>query len=177
VLGFVDVLIGSGLILAGRRLFWLVLGALGFMLGLDLAGRFEFHSALMLVLAALALGVLFAFLAVFAETVAIGIAGFLGGGFCLARFVTLLGIDLPVFRILAFIFGGLIGLALVFWVFDWGLILISSALGASLVCSATSLPDLPRLALFFALLFVGVLIQSIGLYRDRTLRKERHPNT
>ena len=96
MLGYLNVLIGGGLLLAGRKLFWLLVGAVGFMLGLELASRIAFRSQWMLVLAALVLGVAFALLAVFVETVAIGVAGFLGGGLGLMRLVVLLGIDSPV---------------------------------------------------------------------------------
>ncbi len=78
--GYLNVLIGGGLLVAGRKLFWLLVGGLGFMLGLELSSRLAFRSPWMLWVAALVLGVVFALLAVFVETVAIGAAGFLGGG-------------------------------------------------------------------------------------------------
>jgi hypothetical protein len=167
MLGYVNVVIGTGLLVAGRKLFWLVVGALGFMLGLELAQRIAFRSELVLVLAALALGAVFALLAVFVETVAIGIAGFLGGGFFVMRIASLLGIDAPVARTVAFVFGAILGVAFVIWLFNFALIVISSAAGASMVSSGLFLTDVQRALVFFALLIVGVFVQLLTLRRER----------
>jgi hypothetical protein len=177
MLGYLNVIIGGGLLLAGRKLFWLLLAALGFMLGLGLAARFSFRSEWVLVLAALALGAIFAFLAVFAETVAIGIAGFLGGGFALMRLAALLGVGSSAAQILAFILGALLGVAMVIWLFDWGLIVVSSAVGSSMVTAGLFLTTTQRLLLFFVLFFTGVLVQFLTLWRNHRLPTDRPPQT
>jgi hypothetical protein len=168
MLGYLNVLIGAGLLFAGRKLFWLLVGGLGFMLGLELASRFEFRSEWMLVLAALALGVVFALLAVFVETVAIGIAGFLGGGLGLMRLANLLGIDAPAARTVAFIAGAVLGVALIIWLFNVALIIISAAAGASMVSAGLLLTDAQRSIVFFALMLIGVLVQFLALRRERS---------
>ena len=83
----------------------------------------------------LSLGVVFALVAVFVETVAIGVAGFLGGGLTLMRLAALVGLNLPLARTLSFVAGAVLGVVLIVWLFNWALILISSAAGASLVSS------------------------------------------
>ena len=168
MLGWLNVLIGGGLLLAGRKLFWLLVGAIGFMLGLEIASRIAFRSQWMMLLAALVLGVAFALLAVFVETVAIGVAGFLGGGLGLLRLAVLLGLDFPVAWTVAFIIGAVAGVVLVVWLFNWALIIISSAGGASMVTAGLALTNAQRPVLFFALLLVGVLVQWLAMRREHT---------
>jgi hypothetical protein len=172
MLGYLNVLIGGGLLLAGRKLFWLFVGALGFMLGLELAGRIPFRSEWVLVLGGLAMGALFALLAVAAETVAIGIAGFLGGGFGLMRLAILLGVGSSAAQILAFIVGGLLGIAFFVVLFDWALIVVSAGVGASLVTSGLFLTNAQRVLLFFFLFSIGILVQALVLRRDRKAPQE-----
>jgi hypothetical protein len=167
MLGVLNVLIGAGMLLAGRKLFWLLVGALGFMLGLEVAHRIDFRSEWMLVLAALSLGALFALLAIFVETVAIGVAGFLGGGLVFLRLATLLGVEAPIVRTVAFIVGAILGVAFVIWLFNFALIIISSAAGASMVSSGLVLTAAQRALLFLALLLTGLLVQTLALRQER----------
>ena len=167
MLGVINVVLGAGLLLAGRKLFWFLVGAIGFMVGLELAQRIQFRSELVLILASLAIGVLFALLAVFVETVAIGIAGFFGGGLVFLRLAALLGLDSPVARTTAFILGAIIGVACVIWLFNVALVVISSAAGASMVASGLVLTDIQRPLLFLALFVIGVVVQFVALGGDR----------
>ncbi|HET6845614.1 MAG TPA: hypothetical protein VFH29_02195 [Anaerolineales bacterium] len=166
MLGFLNVVIGGGLLLAGRKLFWLFVGAIGFMLGLEVASRFTFRSQWMLLVVALALGVVFALLAIFVETVALGIAGFVGGGLGLMRLAVLMGLDSPLARTLAFVVGAIIGVALVVWLFNWALIILSSAAGASMVAAGLFLRDVQRPLVYAALLVIGILVQAIAMGRE-----------
>lgn len=166
MLGFLNVIIGAGLLLTGRKLFWLFVGALGFMVGLELASRFTFRSQWTLVVVALVVGVVFALLAVFVETVAIGIAGFVGGGLGLMRLAVLLGFDSPLARTLGFVAGAMVGVALVVWLFNWALIIISSTAGASMVSAGLFLTNVTRPLLFAALLIIGISVQALAMWRE-----------
>ncbi len=63
MLAILNVAIGSSLLLLGRKLFWLLVGAIGFLVGLEVATRITFPSELLLFLAALGLGTVFALMA------------------------------------------------------------------------------------------------------------------
>jgi len=167
VLAFLNVLIGGALLLAGRKLFWLLVGAIGFLVGLEVASRIPFRSELVLILSVLALGVIFALTAIFLETVAISMAGFLGGGFVLMRIAALFGIDGGPARIVAFVAGGILGVILVVWFFNLTLITISSLAGASMVVNGLSVRHADRPLLFLGLAVLGILIQGFFLLRER----------
>ena len=175
MLGYLNVLIGGGLLVAGRKLFWLLVGGLGFMLGLELASRIAFRSPWMLLVAALVLGVVFALVAVFVETVAIGVAGFLGGGLTLMRLAVLVGLDSPLARTLSFVAGAVLGVVLIVWLFNWALILISSAAGASLVSAGLLLTGTQRPLVFLALFLVGVLVQLLTSRPEHSQPAKRPP--
>ena len=101
------------LLLAGRKLFWLFVGGIGFVIGIQVATRFFHGSELTTIVAGLVLGIIFALLAIFVESAHIGVAGFLGGGYVLLSLIALFGIDKGAVTWIAFIIGGLIGLALI----------------------------------------------------------------
>ena len=67
-----------------------------------------------------------------------------------------------------YIIGGLIGLALVIFLFDWAIITLSSLAGASLVVQAF-LPEGGTGGIIFTVLFlIGVIVQG------SVLRSEKH---
>jgi len=173
MIGILNVLIGGGLLLAGRRLFWLLVGAIGFLIGLEIATWITFRSELLIVIAALGLGVVFALMAVFLESVAIIMAGFLGGGFALMRVATLLGFEQDAARIVVFIVGGILGVILVVWLFNWALITISSLAGASMVVSGLFMRLTVRPLVFLGLVLLGVLFQGLSLWREASSPKSK----
>src|SRR5262245_17311349 len=87
------VVIGLGVLLAGRRLFWLFVAATGFLAGLRagthlLAGQPEW----VMIAVAVALGLLGALLALFFQWLAIGLAGFVAGAYIGLVIAELLGV-------------------------------------------------------------------------------------
>jgi hypothetical protein len=170
-IAFLDVILGSGLLLAGRRLFWLLLGAIGFAIGVETARRFLHGTDLLTLVAAIGLGILFALLAVFIESIAIGLAGFLGGGYALVTLAGILGLQGRVADITAFVIGGIIGVALVVLLFDWALISISSLAGAAMVVGGLGLGPGIRGPAYLALLILGVLVQGFTLRRQAATRR------
>src|SRR5215510_11173561 len=93
MLGLLEVALGGGLLLAGRKIFWFLVGAIGFIIGVQIAMRFFHGQEIITIIVGLALGIVLAVTAIFLETVAIGIAGFLGGGYVLLSLAGLLGLD------------------------------------------------------------------------------------
>jgi hypothetical protein len=171
MLGLLNVIFGGALLLVGRKLFWLLVGAIGFVIGIQIATRIFHGSEVISIIAGLVVGVIFAMLAIFLESVAIGIAGFLGGGYILLSIISLFGLDKGVMTWIAFIIGGIIGMVLVIFLFDWALISISSLAGASMVVSGLNIGAANAGLVFFILLIVGVFIQSTELRKNGPRRR------
>jgi len=166
MINLINVVLGSALLLAGRKLFWLFVGAVGFVTGLQLATSFWQGPEGLALVFGLILGVIFALLAIFMQTITIGIAGFLAGGFILNAMAVMFGLDAGW---IIYIIGGLIGLALVIFLFDWAIITLSSLAGASLVVQAF-LPGGGAGGIIFTILFlIGVIVQG------SVLRSEKYP--
>ena len=167
MLNLINAVFGGVLLVAGRKLFWFLVGAVGFGIGILVATRFFHGSELVTILAGLLLGVIFALLAIFLESVAIALAGFLGGGYVLLNIAALLGFDKGALAWIAFIAGGIIGVALVAFLFDWALISISSLAGASMIVNAFQFRPATSGLIFFLLLIAGVVIQGTVLRREK----------
>lgn len=169
MLTFINAILGGALLVAGRRLFWLFVGAAGFVTGFQLTTRFFQGPEGVAILVGLVVGLIFALLAIFLQTIAIGIAGFLSGGYVLLALTAMLGLDAARFIWIIYIVGGIIGVILVSFLFDWAIITLSSLAGAALVVEAF---QLQRSGLVFLILFLaGVIIQGTA-YRYET-RRER----
>jgi hypothetical protein len=105
--------LGAILLVAGRKLFWLLVGGIGFVVGATLATRFFQGNELTVILAGLVLGIIFAVLAIFLESVAIGIAGFVGGGYVFLSLAGMLGLDRGGLSTwIIFVVGGILGVVL-----------------------------------------------------------------
>jgi hypothetical protein len=168
MLNLINLILGGALLIAGRKLFWLFVGAAGFVTGIQLATRFWQGSDVLVIVAGLVLGVIFALLAIFLQAIVIGIAGFLSGGYILTVLATMLGMDLTgATAWVIYIVGGILGLILVSVLFDWALITLSSLAGASLIVQAFSSEGATGGLIFFILVIVGVAIQGSILRRER----------
>ena len=72
---WVTLIVGLAVLLLGRRLFWLFVGAAGFAVGLHVAPAVLNGPEWLMVVVALVLGILGAVLAIFFQWLAIGLAG------------------------------------------------------------------------------------------------------
>jgi len=170
MLNVINLILGSALLIAGRKLFWLFVGAAGFVTGIQLATRFWQGPELLAIIVGLVVGVIFALLAIFLQALVIGIAGFLSGGYILTVLAAMLGIEVTgVTTWIVYIIGGLIGLLLVSFLFDWALITLSSLAGASLIIQSFGPQGAMGGLLFFVLFILGVLIQGSILRRERAV--------
>jgi hypothetical protein len=165
-------LVGAALLLYGRRLFWLLVGVLGFIFGYQYgAAIYTGGSEAMLFTIALAAGAAGAVLAYFVQALMIAIAGFMvGAQLAVALFNAIHPIPNREFWLMAFFAGGIIGAALLVAVFDSALLLLSSLFGASLIVESIDLPPYQKLALFLGLLLVGLVVQT-NLPRRRVVRR------
>ena len=167
MLSVISLILGAALLIAGRKLFWLFVGAAGFVAGLQLATQFWQGPELLAIIVGLVVGAIFALIAIFLQGVAIGVAGFLAGGYVLTTLAAMLGIDQAASSWVIYLIGGIIGVLLVIFLFDWALITLSSLAGASLITQALVLPSGLGGVIFFALVVVGVIIQGSMLGRER----------
>lgn len=161
MLNVINLILGAALLVAGRKLFWLFVGVAGFVTGIQLATRFWQGPDWLIIVVGMVVGVIFALLAISLQAFVIGIAGFLIGGYIFSVLAAMLGIELAgVTTWIVYIVGGLIGLLLVSFLFDWALILLSSLAGASLVTQAFFQEGGLGGIVFVVLFILGVVIQA-----------------
>ena len=152
---------GVCVLFLGRRLFWLFVGAVGFVLGMDAAAlllRGMPHAEVLLI--ALVGGLVGALLAVALEELMIGIAGFMTGAYLAAQILVAV-MPYPGRNIwLAMLAGGIVGMLLLLALFDWALITLSSVMGAGFIVQA--LPGTGGLTslVFLALVITGMTVQA-----------------
>lgn len=169
MLDLVSGILGAALLVAGRKLFWLFIGALGFLTGIQVTAAIWQGPEWLLLVVGLIVGVVFAALATFVQALAIGAAGFLSGGYVALMLTGMLGMDIGSLSWVVFIIGGLVGIALVSLLFDWAIITLSSFAGASLVIQALAPQSGNAPLIFLALIIIGVIVQGT------TLRNEKRP--
>ena len=168
-------LLGVLLLLLGRRLFWLFVGAVGFVGGLQLSERvLPGRPDDVVIVFSLVVGLVAAVLAVVLRRFALAVAGFLAGGYLLMQLLAATAQGAPATAgdlapWVVFAVGGLIGAVLMNLLFDWTLILLSAMSGAALICECVHGVNTQIMtAIFTALAILGVLAQA-GLIRRRGL--------
>ncbi len=159
---------GIALLLLGRKLFWLSVAVIGFVVGAELAARFFSQQSQMITLALeIGLGLIGALLAIFVQELAIGIAGFLLGGELGILLGRALAFYNPDYWWLFFLVAGIIGAILMVSFFDWGLIILSSLAGARLIMDVVpNINHMERVAGFVVLAVLGIIVQA-SLHRRR----------
>jgi hypothetical protein len=154
-------LAGLLLLIFGRKLFWLFSGLIGFLIGLNLAQQyFPTLPATSMVLIALSAGALGSVLSILLQKVAIGLMGFLAGGYLVYLLLPSLSIQLGNLIWLFIILGGILGAFLATTMFDWALIIISSAIGANVIANRLNMPQPFLTVVIIALFIFGLVIQS-----------------
>ena len=169
-----NLLVGAVLLTAGRQFFWLFIGCIGFAAGLQYApGLWDITSPLLLILLSIVTGIVGALIAVVFQKIAIGLAGFAGGGFMAVNLLRYLNLESDTLVWLSYIVGGIIGAILLFMVFEWALIIVSAFTGAMVIIQTVDLN--PRITpwLLFALFVFGILIQTLLFLRARAAKKNQ----
>lgn len=166
------VLVGLALLFLGRRLFWLLVGVVGFTFGYEYGVQiYAGASEATQLTIALLTGIGGAVLAYFFQALMLAVAGFMvGAQLAVVLFNALHPIPNREFWLMAFLAGGVIGAALLVAVFDSALMLLSSLFGASLIVETIDVPPYQKLGLFLGLLLVGIVVQS-NLPRARPQRR------
>jgi hypothetical protein len=162
--------IGVLLLLLGRKLFWLFVGVVGFLSGIQFASQSLPADSRIIVLAiALALGLLGAILAIFVQHVVVIVAGFLAGGHLVIRVLTVYNWPSDQYLWLLALFGGILGGILALMLLDWALIILSSLIGASLVSQALPFNQPATILFVIVLAISGMVIQSRLLQRPTAM--------
>jgi hypothetical protein len=155
-------LIGVILLLFGRRLFWLFVGAAGFVAGLTFARELAFPQAQWTVLlVAIVAGLIGAVVSVFLQQIAIAVAGFLLGGYVATSLFLSAGQTTS--GSLLYVIGGVVGALLVVTLFDYALIVLSSLAGATLLAQAIGREQAVSVLVFVVALVVGLAAQLAQL--------------
>ena len=158
----ITLIMGIALLVLGRKLFWLFVGAIGFLAGMQFATAYlQSFGDNVVLFAGLVGGIIGIVLAIFGKKVAIMAGGFIGGGY-LGLNIVQSTIPQPTGQSgwIAFIVGGIFGVILVSFLFEWALILLSSFVGSLLVVQSTGLgPNAGPIA-FFLLAAAGILVQA-----------------
>ncbi len=171
IMAALNIFLGGGLLLGGRKVFWLLLGSIGFVTGVETATRILHRSEPETIVLALGLGVLFGLFAIFLETIAIGLAGLVGGAYAGWSLSNLLGIQGRDVESVALVVGAILGVILIVLLFDWALISISSFAGAAMIVGGLGLQPGVRASVYLVLLLLGVLIQGLALRREAATRR------
>lgn len=171
IMSIVNIVLGIVLLTTGKKLYWLFVAVVGFLIGLAISLQYVNLSPPWMVYGiALGAGVIGALLALFLQHLAIALVGFIVGGYGAMYLFQLLAKNTETVNWMAFIIGGIVGLLLVASVFNWALYMLSSWAGATLVTEAIDLQAQLGVILFFVLFVLGMVIQA-GLFREEPKRK------
>jgi hypothetical protein len=169
---WIKLLIGLFLLFAGRRLFWLFVACIGFASGYHYIQEiWAIHSPILVLILSIAAGAVGAIIAIFFQKAAILIAGFAAGGYITLTFFDQF-IGTPAQTIwLPYIIGGIIGAVILFLVFDWALILLSTLAGAGLIVHALPFKPWIEIVLLFVLIIAGMVFQAKTMPGERSRQR------
>jgi len=166
-MALLTIVVGTALLFFGRRVFWLFVAGIGFVAGMTLAASTFNGPEWLNVTIGLIVGMVAALLAVFVQRFAIGLAGFLGGGYLAMQILPLLNLEMGWLPWALFIVGGIIGVILVNAILDWALIILSTLAGSLLIIESINLPKIISVLGFLLLLVIGISIQAKELKREK----------
>ena len=158
---------GICMLVLGRKLFWLFVGVVGFIYGLNIALLlFPGQPTWVFLAAALCTGILGTLVAIFLQHALVGLAGFLAGGYFVFSALNILRVDIgQLIWLICFIVGICCGVLCVM-LFDWALILLSSLIGALLIAQSIEAGFQIQASVFAACTIAGVAIQRSLMHKD-----------
>ena len=160
-----SVVLGAVALLAGRRLFWLLVGVVGFLAGMQFAQDLVpagTESWIVLAVGCCA-GVVGALVAVVAERLAFGLVGFFAGVYLVP--VVMQALHMGAGGSVPALVGGVVGAVLALLLMDWAIVAVSSLVGAGAVAQGLPLDPLLQSVVFVVLLVLGFSLQARGLRR------------
>lgn len=172
MMDIIPVILGSTILLFGRVFHWLFVGVVAYFLGEFLASTFISGTQGLITLVAVISGIVGIALAFVARYMAVGLAGFTVAGFLFTQITTEFEFDAGEYSWLIFIVGGVLGVMLVAFLSDWGLILLSTFLGALLILSEVPIDESLQYWAYFGLVVLGLVVQGIFLLARKPENKE-----
>ena len=158
----VAILAGTVLLVFGRRLFWLAVAILGFLVALEFARELAVGQPQWAVWAiGIGAGLVGAVAAIFLQRIAFGLAGLYGGAYLALFAVHSLG--WPITELLVLLFGGAIGAVAGVLLTDWAIIGLTSLIGAGLIVGTLALDPVIGAVVAAALAAAGMVIQGRAL--------------
>ena len=155
--------VAAGLLLlfAGRRFFWLAAAMVAFLFTFNLFDNL-FGGGWLGLIVAVVVGGVFAWLATKFIKIAGYIVGALAGAVGLPIFLNMFGINFG--WLLMALIGAVVGFLLMIFLFDWGLILLTSWAGANavtgMVAGRWTLSDTIATIIFIVLIAAGIYVQA-----------------
>ena len=159
------VMIGLAMLLIGRQLFWVAIAGLGFILGMSYISQYYQGSPQTILLISLGIGVIGAILAYALQRAAASLLGFMAGWYLTVSLINYLDFNTDLTIIFAAI-GGLFGIGLVYILFDWSLILLSTLSGAALITQSINYGSAVKIGIFVVLMLLGISIQGFMLMQE-----------
>jgi len=158
-----NIFVGMILLLFGRKLFWLFVGCIGFIVGFDIANEVIQGQPQWLILSiAFGAGLLGAIASVFLQRIVVGIAGFFAGGYFLSNLaLALMHTREHAVQGIAYVIGGILGALLTAMLLDPALIILSSLAGATAISQNVPVTESNKGILFLVLLILGIIVQTM----------------
>lgn len=162
-----NAVLGAIVLFFGRSLYWLFVGIVGFLLGMQLAdATLAAQEPWVRVLIAVAAGVVGALLAIVAHRLVFATAGFFAGGYLA---IAAAGLLTDGNTAVWFLVGGVVGAILAALLLDWAIIILSSLVGAGAIVAAIQLAPALDAIIYLVLVALGVFVQARSLQRTPTV--------
>jgi len=156
---FLVIVLGLIMLIFGRKLFWLFVAIVGFLVGMEFIDLLLVDQSIWVkLLGGLGAGLLGALLAIFVQRVAFVLAGFFAGAYFALLLAHPLGIA-GASLILA-VAGGVVGAIVAALLMDWAIIALSCLAGAAAIVSRLGLRDVNMAIVFLVLVIIGILVQA-----------------
>lgn len=153
------IFLGVALLLFGRRLFWLFVAAAGFLAGIEIAQVLLAHEpAWLQVTVAIGTGIFGAVIAMLAQRLAFGLAGFLAGGYLTLVLMHIFGLSGGGFLVI--LIGAICGALAALLLMDPAIVILSALLGAGAIIRGLHPGLLVGTILFVGLALFGILFQN-----------------
>lgn len=152
--------LGALVLFFGRRLYWLAIGVLGFLMGTQFAGDLLAEAQpVVQLLAAVAAGLIGALLAIVFQRIAFAIGGFFAGAYLAHGIAANVGVSSDL-QVIWLALGGAVAAVIAALVMDWAIIALSSLVGAGAIVGALDVSEAVFVLLFVVLTALGVAIQA-----------------
>jgi hypothetical protein len=160
------IVLGVILLVFGRRLFWLFVALVGFLLGMEFTWVILGDQPKWVMLCiGLGTGLIGSLLAVLVERVAFALAGFYAGAYLALIGAQSFGVGGN--TILVFVVAGLIGAVLAALIMDWDIIVLSCLVGSGAVVVCLGLDQTVSLLVFLVLALAGTFSRAKIMVRLR----------